>query len=133
MAAGSEGKRKKVRGDAEHRTGTIRAAVKPGVTVGRKSVSRVISDFITAKGARAFTHSYWGNALASSAKALRAEFELPANEELYLFTKLSGTAQTAGVLLSSSGFHLLDGKGGFANVSWEKFPTASSPSAAACS
>ncbi|MBQ3267780.1 MAG: hypothetical protein IJI16_05475 [Atopobiaceae bacterium] len=121
MAAGSEGKRKKVRGDAEHRTGTIRAAVKPGVTVGRKSVSRVISDFITAKGARAFTHSYWGSTLTASADALRKEFELPAGEELYFFTKLPGTKQTAGVLLSSSGFHLLDGKGGFANASWETF------------
>ena len=117
MAAGSEGKRKKVRGDAEHRTGTIRAAVKPGVTVGRKSVSKVISDFITAKGARAFTHSYWGSTLTASADALRKEFELPAGEELYFFTKLPGTKQTAGVLLSSSGFHLLDGKGGFANAS----------------
>ena len=121
MAAGSEGKRKKVRGDAEHRTGTIRAAVKPGVTVGRKSISRVISDFIAAKGARAFTHSYWGNTLDASASALRKEFELPADEELYFFTKLPGTRQTAGVLLSSSGFHLLDGKGGFANASWDTF------------
>ena len=121
MAAGSEGKRKKVRGDAEHRTGTIRAAVKPGVTVGRKSISRVISDFIAAKGARAFTHSYWGNTLDASASALRKEFELPADEELYFFTKLPGTKQTAGVLLSSSGFHLLDGKGGFANASWDTF------------
>ena len=121
MAAGSEGKRKKVRGDAEHRTGTIRAAVKPGVTVGRKSVSKVISDFIAAKGARAFTHSYWGNTLDASASALRKEFELPADEELYFFTKLPGTRQTAGVLLSSSGFHLLDGKGGSADLSWEQF------------
>ncbi len=122
MAEETGKRRKKVTGDATHRAGTLRAAVKPGVTVGRKSVSKVVSEFVEAKGAKAFTHSYWGNALASSAKALRAEFELPANEELYLFTKLSGTAQTAGVLLSSSGFHLLDGKGGFANVSWEKFP-----------
>lgn len=114
-------RRKKVTGDATHRTGTIRAAVKPGVTVGKKSVSKVISEYIESKGAKVFTHSYWGDTLAASAKALRTEFQLPANEELYLFTKLQGAAQTAGVLLSSSGFHLLDGKGGFADATWETF------------
>ena len=119
MATESEKRRKKVTGDAEHRTGTLRAAVKPGVTVGRKSVSKVISDFIDAKGTRVFRQTFWGDKLAPSATALRRAFGLSAQEELYLFTKLSSTTQTAGVLLSSSGFHLLDGKGGAADVSWE--------------
>ena len=122
MPAESGKRRKKVTGDATHRAGTLRAAVKPGVTVGRKSVSKVIAEYVEAKGAKVFSHSYWGNTLANSAKALRSAYELPADEELYLFTKLQGTVETAGILLSSSGFHLLDGKGGFANVSWEKFP-----------
>lgn len=123
MAGESEKRRKKVTGDATHRTGTLRAAVKPGVTVGRKSVSRVISDFIEAKGAGTLTQSVWGSALAASADALRKEFELPAGEELYLFTKLSSAGnRTAGILLSSSGFHLLDGKGSCGDVSWEQLP-----------
>ena len=112
-------KRKKVTGDAEHRTGTIRGGIKPGVTVGKPSVAQVISDYIETKGARVFKRTFWGDRLAASANALRGVFRLPANEELYLFTKLSDSAQTAGLLLSSSGFHLLDGKGHCANASWE--------------
>ena len=121
MAAESGKKRKKVTGNAEHRTGTLRAAVKPGVTVGKPSVGKVISDYIETKGARVFKRTYWGDKLAQSANTLRSMFKLPANEELYLFTNLSSLTQTAGMLLSSSGFHLLDGKGGSANLSWETF------------
>ena len=121
MATESGKKRKKVTGDAEHRTGTLRAAVKPGVTVGKPSVAKTISDYIEAKGARAFQRTVWGDSLARSATALRSAFKLPANEELYLFTNLSTILRTAGVLLSSSGFHLLDGKGGSADLSWELF------------
>ena len=121
MATESGKRRKKVTDDAEHRTGTLRAAVKPGVTVGKKSVSKVISDYIEAKGAKTFQRTFWGDKLAQSASALRSAFKLPANEELYLFTNLSSGLKTAGILLSSSGFHLLDGKGGSANLSWELF------------
>ena len=121
MATESGKKRKKVTENAEHRTGTLRAAVKPGVTVGKPSVEKVISDFIEAKGAKAFKRTVWGDKLAQSANALRSKFKLPADEELYLFTNLSSLTQTAGILLSSSGFHLLDGKGGSANLSWELF------------
>ena len=121
MATESGKRRKKVTGDAEHRTGTLRAAVKPGVTVGKPSVAKTISDYIEAKGARAFQRTVWGDSLARSATALRSAFKLPANEELYLFTNLSTILRTAGVLLSSSGFHLLDGKGGSADLSWDLF------------
>ena len=119
MATESGKRRKKVTGDAEHRTGTIRAAVKPGVTVGKPTVVKVISDYIEAKGAQVFKCTFWGDRLARSATALRSTFKLPANEELFLFTNLSSGTQTAGILLSSSGFHLLDGKGHSANASWE--------------
>lgn len=121
MATESEKKRKKVTGNAEHRTGTLRAAVKPGVTVGKPSVGKVISDFVEAKGARVFKRTFWGDKLAQSSKSLCSMFKLAASDELYLFTNLSSLTQTAGVLLSSSGFHLQDGKGGSANLSWEMF------------
>lgn len=121
MATESGKRRKKVTGDAEHRTGTLRAAVKPGMTVGKPSVKKVISDYVEAKGARAFRQTFWGDKLAQSSTTLRSKFKLPANDELYLFSNLSTLTRTAGVLLSSSGFHLLDGKGGSANLSWEMF------------
>ena len=121
MATESGKRRKKVTGDAEHRTGTLRAAVKPGVIVGKQSVEKVISDYIETKGARVFKRTYWGDKLAQSANTLRGMFKLPANEELYLFTNLSSLTQTAGLLLSSSGFHLLDGRGGSADLNWETF------------
>ena len=79
IAAESGKKRKKVTDDAVHRTGTLRAAVKPGVTVGKPSVAKIISDYVEAKGARAFQRTLWG------------------------------------------GFHMLDGKGGSADLSWELF------------
>lgn len=121
MATESGKRRKKVTDDAVHRTGTLRAAVKPGVTVGKPSVEKIISDYIEAKGAKAFRRTVWGDGLARSATALRNAFKLPANEELYLFTNLSTLLRTAGVLLSSSGFHMLDGKGGSADLSWDLF------------
>ena len=121
MATESGKRRKKVTDDAVHRTGTLRAAVKPGVTVGKPSVEKIISDYIEAKGAKAFKRTVWGDGLARSATALRNAFKLPASEELYLFTNLSTILRTAGVLLSSSGFHLLDGKGGSADLSWDLF------------
>jgi hypothetical protein len=121
MATESGKKRKKVTGDAEHRTGTLRAAVKPGVVVGKQSVAKVISDYIETKGARVFKRTFWGDKLAQSSAALRSSFKLPANEELYLFANLSTLTQTAGILLSSSGFNMLDGKGGSAHLDWETF------------
>ena len=125
MATESEKRRKKVTGDAEHRTGTLRAAVKPGVIVGKPSVEKVISDYIEAKGAKLFRCTFWGDRLAESSNTLRSIFKLPANEELYLFTNLSSLNRTAGLLLSSSGLHLLDAKGGSANLSWEMFASCS--------
>ena len=125
MATESEKRRKKVTSDAEHRTGTLRAAVKPGVIVGKPSVEKVISDYIEAKGAKLFRCTFWGDRLAESSNTLRSIFKLPANEELYLFTNLSSLNRTAGLLLSSSGLHLLDGKGGSANLSWETFASGS--------
>ena len=125
MATESEKRRKKVTGDAEHRTGTLRAAVKPGVIVGKPGVEKVISDYIEAKGAKLFRCTFWGDRLAESSNTLRSIFKLPANEELYLFTNLSSLNRTAGLLLSSSGLHLLDGKGGSANLSWETFASCS--------
>ena len=122
MAEEPKKRRKKVVGDATHRTGTLRAAVKPGVIVGKQSPKKVIQSFLESELARKLSHSAWGNALAASADKIRAAFELPAGEELYLFTQLpSSGAEAAGILLSASGFHLLDGKGGFANLSWDQF------------
>ena len=121
MATESGKRRKKVTGDAEHRTGTLRAAVKPGVTVGKQSVEKVISGYVEEKGARVFKNTFWGDKLAQSSNNLRSIFKLAANEELYLFTNLSSFIRTAGLLLSSSGIHLLDGKGGSTSQSWETF------------
>lgn len=122
MADETKRRRKKVTGDAEHRTGTLRAAMKPGVTLGRQSVAKVIENFLSGSGAAGLSHSAWGKRLEASAAAIRAAFELPATEALYLYTQLpSAGSETAGLLLSASGFHLLDGKGGFANLSWDQF------------
>lgn len=120
MATEPGKRRKKVTGNAEHRTGTLRAAVKPGVTVGKPSVEKVISNYIEEKGARTFRRTFWGDKLAQSSAALRSNFDLPADEELYLFANLSSLTQTAGLLFTSSGLHLLDGKSAPAHLSWEK-------------
>lgn len=106
---------------AKHRTGTLRAAVKPGVRAISDPIQALIEAFMASSG-KSMSQTGNSSALASKKETLQAAFELSSNDEPYLFSNLSSSAQTiAGILLSSSGFHLLDGQKGFANISWEEF------------
>lgn len=146
MADESRQHRVKKTGAATHRTGTLRAAVKPGVlsnesaqastgtntastsntasssSAGKLSLKSLILDYMNALPAGSTSQTAWGDKLALVEKTLRTNYQLPATDELYLLLDLNRTgAGETGMVLSSSGLHLNGGTGGRVSMSWQEF------------
>lgn len=126
-------RRVKVTGAAAHRTGERRAAIKPHKSTGSTSsasapsapsVSQIIADYLGKLRAGSLSQTFTGETLVKNATLIRSAFGLAANDELYLLTDPTKSGK-AGLLLSSSGLSVADGRGGTGNVAWKDFGSLS--------
>lgn len=113
-------RREKVVGAATHRTGTHRAAVKPHKVTPSVNVAQVISDYLATLKRGSLTQTYAGATLTKNAALIRTGFAISSQDELYLLTDPTGTGK-AGILLSTSGVHLADGRGHTTHATWKEF------------
>ena len=113
-------RRVKVTDAAAHRTGARRAAIKPHTRSKDAAAKQVVSDYLAGLKAGALSQTYWGETLTKNAVALRTNFGLAANDELFLLSDPTATGQ-AGLMLSTSGVHLADGRGGKLGFTWDDF------------
>lgn len=120
MADEKQGRRVKNTDASAHRAGTKRAAVKPHKRTSEPDVKKAITDYLATLRSGSLTQTYTGDTLVRNAAALRANFGLDASDELYLLNDPTATGK-AGVMLSSSGVHIADGRGGKATISWKDF------------
>lgn len=121
MEQDKQTRRVKVTGDAAHASGSKRAAIKPHKRTAEVNVKQVIADYIGSLRAAVLSQTYYGTTIAKNAAALRANFGLAADDEPYLLADPSGTGRS-GMLLSASGLHLADGRGGTAAIAWKDLP-----------
>ena len=77
-------RRVKVTDAAAHRTGARRAAIKPHKRSKDAAAKQVVSDYLAGLKAGALSQTYWGETLTKNAVALRTNFGLAANDELFL-------------------------------------------------
>lgn len=118
MAEDKQGRRVKVTdASATHRVGTKRAAVKPHKRVSAPDPKQIIAEYLNGLRAGSLKQTYTGDTLVKNAALLRKSFALDANDELYLLMDPTGTGK-AGLLLSASGLHVADGRGGTGDVAW---------------
>lgn len=115
---GTQQRRVKVTGAAAHRTGERRAAVKPHKKTTALNYKEIITTYLGGLRAGSFVQSYAGDTLVRNGAAIRKGFGLAADDELILLTDPTATGR-AGVLLSTSGVHLADGRGGTASIAWK--------------
>ncbi len=111
-------RRVKVTGDAAHQTGAKRAAVKPHKRTAEVNVKQVIADYMGSLKNVRLSQTYYGDTITKNAAALRSNFGLAAGDEPYLLADSTGTGRS-GMLLSSTGLHLADGRGGTASIAWK--------------
>ena len=122
MEQDKQPKRVKNTEGSAHRSGTLRGAVKPHKRTTEPNVKQIINDYMGGLNVR-LTQTVWGTSLAKSASLLRANFGLAANDEPYLLLDVSPARNgKAGMLLSTTGIHIADGRGGTAAVSWKDLP-----------
>lgn len=107
-----------------HRAGTHRAAIKPHKRSTASEVKSVISSYMGSVKTGTLKQTYYGDTITKNAAALRINFGLAADDEPYLLTDPTGSGR-AGMLLSSTGVHLADGRGGTAAISWKELPSCS--------
>lgn len=117
-----QARRIKVTGDAAHKTGTKRAAIKPHKRTSETNVKQVIADYMASLKAVSLSQTYYGSTITKNAATLRTAFGLAADDEPYLLADPTGTGR-AGMLLSASGLHLADGRGGTALIAWKDLPS----------
>lgn len=113
-------RRVKVTDGAKHRVGTVRAAVKPH-KVATTNAKQVIADYLKGLGKSGLSQTYTGDTLTKNAKLIRTSFGIGGTEELYLLCDPSGTGKV-GLLLSASGVHIADGRGGTIHTPWKDLP-----------
>ena len=114
-------RRVKVVDASEHRSGTLRAAVKPHKRPTEPDVKQTIATFMANLKTR-LTQTYYGSTIDKNAAVLRANFgKLAATDELYLLCDPTATGK-AGMLLAKSGIHLADGRGGTLAIAWKDLP-----------
>ena len=99
-----------------HRSGEFRAAVKPQ-GAGASSIEKLIFTYMGSVKT-SLSQTSWGPGLAKYASTLRSSFGLAANDTPYLLCDVAGTRK-AGMVLSTTGIHIADGRGGTASVSWK--------------
>lgn len=111
-------RRVKVTEGGTHRTGTRRAAIKPHK---REEVSaqKIIAEFTGSLKSGSTSQTYWGATIDKNAAALRTNFGLAATDTPYLLLDPTGTGR-AGMLLSDTGVHLADGRGGRLSTTWKE-------------
>lgn len=107
-----------------HRTGTLRAAVKPHKRTPSSAVLQTITDYMSGVQARSLTQTFWGASVDKNAAVLRKNFGLAQDDTPYLFLDATGTGTgKAGMLISESGVRLSDGRGGNVTISWKQLAT----------
>lgn len=104
-----------------HRTGARRATVKPHKRPAEPDVKKLISDYMGAIRSGSLRNTYYGDTIAKNAAALCRNFGIDTTDEPYLLVDPTGSGR-AGMLLSSSGVHLADGRGGTLAVTWKDLP-----------
>ena len=114
-------RRVKVKSSETGRTGAQRAAIKPHkVTEEDNSIPKqVIEVFMGALKPGTTSQTVWGTDLTPKAASVRSAFGLAANDTPYLLLDVNGKA-SAGMVLSTSGVHLADGRGGSKDISWNE-------------
>lgn len=121
MEQDKQPRRVKVTNATEHRSGTIRAAVKPHKRAAEPNVKQAVATFMGNLKTR-LTQTYYGSTIDKNAPILRSNFgKLAADDELYLLCDPTGTGK-AGILLAKSGIHLADGRGGTLAIAWKDLP-----------
>lgn len=116
-------KRVKVVGAEGHRSGERRAAVKPHKRTSGADIKKLINDYLGGLKSARFTQTYWGSTIEKNAAMLRSNFGLQASDEPYLLLDVTGGKAKAGMLMSETGVHLADGRGGTAGFTWKEFAT----------
>lgn len=114
-------RRVKVTDATAHRTGARRATVKPHKRAAEPDVKKLIRDYMGTLRQGSLRNTYYGDTITKNAAALCNNFGIAATDEPYLLVDPTGTGR-AGMLLSSSGVHLADGRGGTAATSWKDLP-----------
>ena len=105
-----------------HRSGEFRAAVKPQ-GAGATGVEKLIATYMGKAGAN-LSQTTWGPSVSKLASALRTNFGLAAGDTPYLLCDVAGTRK-AGLVISSTGVHIADGRGGKASVLWRELARTS--------
>ncbi len=113
-------KRVKVTDATAHRAGTKRAAIKPHKRTTAENVKQIITTYTSSLKQGSVTQTYWGTTVEKNAAVLCKNFGLAANDEPYLLLDASSGRGQAGLLLSSTGVHFADGRGGSYAMSWKE-------------
>lgn len=124
MEQDKQPRRVKVVDATEHRSGTKRAAIKPHKRTTEESVKQLVNSYVSNLKQGSVTQTYWGATLDNNAPVLRKNFGLAAGEDLYLLLDASSGRGQAGLLLSATGAHLADGRGGSYGLDWKQLATA---------
>ena len=106
-----------------HRSGEFRAAVRPQGASASSGVAKLISTYMASAKA-SLSQTTWGSDLTRYASTLRTNFGLAANDTPYLLCDVGGTRK-AGMVLSTTGVHIADGRGGTATASWKELAQTS--------
>lgn len=127
---------KNVNGTA-HRSGVKRAAVKPGESVGagaatphpaaassaKPSPKQLIAAFMGTVNPASLSQVMYGANVDKNAAVLAQLYGLGAGDEPYLLVDITPNhTGRAGMLLSESGIHLADGRGGTMALAWSDLP-----------
>lgn len=121
MDQDKQAKRVKVVNAEGHRTGSRHAAVKPHKRTTGADIKKLINDYLGGTKGKGLTQTYYGATVEKNAALLRGNFGLEASDEPYLLLDVTGGKAKAGMLLSETGMHLADGRGGTAAYTWKEF------------
>lgn len=123
MEQDKQPRRVKVVNAETHRSGSRHGAVKPHKRTSEAEIKKLINDYMGGLRANSVTQTYWGTTVEKNAVPLRKNFGLEASDDLYLLLDVTGGKGQAGMLLSATGVHLADGRGGTVAISWKDFAT----------
>ena len=104
-----------------HRSGTLRGAVKPQQRTSETGPEQLVTTYMSSVRAGSLKQTIWGANVTKYASTLRKNFGLASNDTPFLLCDLTGTCK-AGVVLSTTGIHIADGRGGTAAIPWKDLP-----------
>ena len=122
MPEESQHRKVKTIGAATHRTGTLRAAVKPQSRSAEPNVAQLITNYMASVRPASVPQTFWGATITKNAAVLRANFRLATSDEPYLLLDASNGSGKAGMLLSKVGVHFGNGRGGVSCTAWKDLP-----------